>query len=62
MNQKGFAHFFLIAILVIVALAFFYFKYNKSPLFTKTTSSNSISNSVNPYQDLKVGLKKAFEK
>lgn len=58
MNQKGSAPILLIVILVIVGLVFAYFQYNKSA----TTTQNSISNSGNPYQDLKVGLKRAFEK
>lgn len=62
MNQKGTVPIlFIIIVLVIVGLIA-HLQYNKSTNTDRATSPNSIPNSGNPYQDLKVGLKKAFEK
>ncbi len=55
MNQKGLAPILLIIVLCLVGL-YIFLQYNKS------ATTKSTSNSGNPYQDLKVGLKKAFEK
>lgn len=52
MDQKGSIPMLLIIILVIVGLIFVYIHYNKL----------STSNSVDVYQDLKVSLRKSFEK
>ncbi len=57
MGQKGSTPILLVIILIVALAAFIYLRFNQPIFPTKTTS-----NSGNPYQDLKVGLKKAFEK
>lgn len=60
MSQKGSVPILFIVVLVVVALIFVYL--NKSTFIAKTTPQNVLPNTGNPYQDMKVGLRKAFEK